>query len=165
MVPLRILTLAVSGPTQPAVLVLEPIESSPEGMTRVLPVWIGPNEAAHLSMAIEGLRAKRPLTHDLFLDALTNLDTRIDHIVISKVEGHVFYSKLVLKQAERLIELDARPTDAIALAIRQGAPLFVDAETLRTASFPYLFKRSKPGEVELEEFRSFLDTLNPEDFS
>ncbi len=165
MKPLRILTLVVTNPAQPAALILEPVEESPDGIARVLPIWIGPNEAAHLGMAMEGLRAKRPLTHDLFLDAITNLDARIDHVLINRVEGHVFYSKLVLKQGDRLVELDARPTDSIALAIRQGAPLFADEETLRAASFPFVIKRAKSGEAELEEFRTFLDGISPEDFN
>ena len=130
----------------------------------MLPIWIGPNEAAYVGMAIEGMRSKRPLTHDLFLDAITNLDARVDHVLIHRIEGHVFYSKLVLKQADRLIELDARPTDAITLAIRQGAPLFATEEALDAGSFPYVFKRSHSEEYELEEFRSFLEDLSPEDF-
>ena len=165
MIPLRVLTLAVSNPSQPAVLILEPIGEGSDGATRILPIWIGPSEAACLGLAIEGQRAKRPLTHDLFLDAITNLDSRIDHVLIEKVENQVFYSKLVLKQADRLIELDARPTDAITLAIRQDAPLFVEENTLRESSFPYVFKRSKPSEADLDDFRDFLSTLSPADFS
>ncbi|MBR5259352.1 MAG: bifunctional nuclease family protein [Eggerthellaceae bacterium] len=165
MVPLRVLTLAVSNPMQPAVLVLEPIEEDLGGATRIMPIWVGPSEAASLGLAIENQRAKRPLTHDLFLDALTNLDARIDHVLIDKAEAQVFYSKLVLKQGDRLIELDARPTDAITLAIRQGAPLFVEEETLANSSYPYIFKREAAGAATLEEFRSFLDDISPEDFA
>lgn len=165
MVPLRLFTLVVSSPSQPAILVLEPVEEPVDGASRILPIWIGPNEAAHLGMAIENQRAKRPLTHDLFLDALTNLDARVDHVLITKAEGAVFYSKLVLKQGDRLVELDARPSDAISLAIRQGAPLFVEEDTLNAGSYPYIFKRTKPSETELEEFRSFLDDISPADFS
>ena len=165
MIPLRILTLAVSHPSQPAILVLEPVESAPEGMARVLPIWIGPNEAACLGLAIEGQRASRPLTHDLFLDAITNLDARIERVVINKADSQVFYAKLVLRQGERLVELDARPTDAITLAVRQGAPLFADEKTLRESSFPYVFKRSPAAEPDLEDFRSFLEGISPADFS
>ena len=165
MIPLRVLTLAVSNPTQPAVLVLEPIEQSPDDVCRILPIWVGPNEAACLGLAIEGQRTKRPLTHDLLLDAITNLDARVDHVVISKVEAQIFYSKLYLKQADRLIELDARPTDAITLALRQGAPLFATEETIELATFPYVLKRTPSDEPDLTEFRSFLDNISPEDFS
>lgn len=165
MIPLRILTLVVSSPSQPSVLVLEPVEDSPDGLARVLPIWIGPNEAAYVGMALEGARTKRPLTHDLFLDAITNLDARVDHVLIQEIEGHVYYSKLVLKQAGRLVELDARPTDAITLAVRQGAPLFITEEVLESGSFPYVFKRNHREESELEDFRSFLEDLSPEDFA
>lgn len=81
------------------------------------------------------------MTHDLFLDALTNLDARIDHVLINEVNGPTFYAKLVLRQHSRLIELDARPSDALALAIRQEAPIYMNEDVLERASFPYVFNR------------------------
>lgn len=122
MVPLRILTLIVGAPTQPGVLVLEPVEKTPPGKSRVVPIWVGANEAAQIGAAINNAKLPRPTTHDLFLDAITNLDTRVDHVLINHLSGKVFHSKLVLKQGERTIELDARPTDSVSLAIRQQAP-------------------------------------------
>lgn len=165
MVPLRILTLIVSSPAQPSILVLEPIEESLVGMKRILPIWIGPHEAGQLSIAIERARFPRPMTHDLFLDAITNLDARVERVVITEVQGQVFFSKLVLKQGERIIELDARPTDAIALALRQEAPLYIEESTLEQASFPYVFKTQKNEQAELDEFRLFLEEISPADFN
>lgn len=164
MVPLRVLTLIVARPSQPAVLVLEPVEETPAGKSRIVPVWIGATEAAQVGVALEHVRLPRPMTHDLFLDALTNLDARIDHVLISGVKGQTFYAKLVLRQGTRLIELDARPTDALSLALRQEAPFYIEEDVLEKSSFPYLFKQEKSREVELQEFRSFLDELSPEDF-
>lgn len=164
MIPLRILTLIVSGPANPAVLVLEPIEESKEGVSRVVPIWIGMNETMQLAVAIEHAKLPRPMTHDLFLDALTNLDTTIDHVLINDVKGQTFFAKLYLRQGGRLIELDARPTDAIALALREDAPFLISDEVLENASYPYIFKDEKMKEMELEEFRSFIKDLNPEDF-
>lgn len=165
MVPLRVLTLIFTGPQQPAVLVLEPIEEQREGRSRIVPVWIGANEAMQLGVAIEHVKLPRPTTHDLFIDAITNLDACVDHVLISRVEGQMFFAKLVLRQAGRLIELDARPTDALSLALREDAPFMIDEGVLEVASFPYLFKDDKAKEVELEEFRSFIEHLSPEDFS
>lgn len=165
MVPLRVLTLIFTGPQQPAVLVLEPIEEQREGRSRIVPVWIGANEAMQLGVAIEHVKLPRPTTHDLFIDAITNLDACVDHVLISRVEGQMFFAKLVLRQAGRLIELDARPTDALSLALREDAPFMIDEGVLEVASFPYLFKDDKAKEVELEEFRSFIEQLSPEDFS
>lgn len=165
MVPLRILTLIFTGPEQPAVLVLEPIEEQHEGSSRIVPIWIGANEAMQLGVAIEHVKLPRPMTHDLFLDAITNLDACVDHVLISHVDGQTFYAKLVLRQGGRLIELDARPTDALALALREDAPFTMDEEVLEQASFPYIFKDDKAKEVELQEFRAFIEDLSPEDFS
>lgn len=168
MIPLRVLTLIVAGPSQPAVLVLEPVEEMPIGKSRIVPVWIGSTEAAQVGVALEHVRLPRPMTHDLFLDALTNLDARVDHVLISDVKKQTFFAKLVLRQGERLIELDARPTDALSLCIRQDAPFCIEETVLEKASFPYVFKNrqeeERVKEAELQEFRSFLDDIAPEDF-
>ncbi len=165
MVPLRVLTLIVTGPTQPSILVLEPVEDSPEGKSRIIPIWIGTQEATQLGIAIEHLKLPRPTTHDLFLDAVTNLDARVDHVLISGVKGATFFAKLYLRQAGRLIELDARPTDALALAIRQEVPFYIDEAVLERASFPYVFRKRPDDEAVMQEFRTFLDTLAPDDFA
>lgn len=164
MVPLKVLTLVVAGPMQPSVLVLQPVEETPAGKARIIPIWIGAPEAAQIGMALEHVKLDRPMTHDLFLDALTNLDARIDSVVIHRVKGHVFFSHLVLSQGGRLIELDARPSDSIALALRQDAPLYIEEEVLDTASFPFLFRGEQQAEEELAEFKTFLDHISPEDF-
>lgn len=164
MTPLKILTLIVTGPQNPAVLVLEPIEEHKDGVSRVVPIWIGINETMQLAVAIEHAKLPRPMTHDLFLDALTNLDTCVDHVVITDVKGQTFFAKLVLRQGGRLIELDARPTDAISLALREDAPFMIEDGVLAASSFPYIFKDEKLKEAQLEEFHSFIKDLNPEDF-
>ena len=112
MIPLKVLTLIVLNSMQPAALVMEPIEEHQRTKSRIVPVWVGPAEAMQLGMAVEHMRTPRPLTHDLMLDALTNLDARIDHAVINDVKGTTFFAKLYLKQGDRMIELDARPSDA-----------------------------------------------------
>lgn len=164
-VPLRILTLIFTGPMNPAILVLEPIEELKGGCSRVLPIWIGTVEAMQLGAAIEHARTPRPMTHDLFLDALTNLDACVDHVLIDDVKSETYFAKLVLRQGGRLISLDARPTDALSLALREDAPFMTTEEVLAKASFPYLFKEPKDRDAELEEFRSFVSSLSPEDFS
>jgi hypothetical protein len=166
MVPLKVLTLVFTGPVRPSVLVLEPVEEPPiAGASRIVPIWIGANEAVQLGAAIEHIKMPRPMTHDLFLDAITNLDARIDHVVINNVEGDTFYSQLFLRQANRLIPLDARPTDALSLAIREDVPFMIDEEILHKASFPYIFNNEANHEVELKNFHQFIETLSPEDFN
>ena len=164
MIPLKVLTLIVLNSMQPAALVMEPIEEHQRTKSRIVPVWVGPAEAMQLGMAVEHMRTPRPLTHDLMLDALTNLDARIDHAVINDVKGTTFFAKLYLKQGDRTIELDARPSDAIALALRQDAPLYIEETVLDASSFPFLFKGEKQTEEELAAFKTFLDHISPEDF-
>lgn len=164
MVPLKVLTLVVAGPSQPSVLVLQPVEDTPVGKARIVPIWIGPTEAAQVGMALEHVKFGRPMTHDLFLDALTNLDARVDSVVIYQAKGQMFFSHLVLNQGGRLITLDARPSDAVSLALRQDAPLYIEDEVLDTASFPFLFRGEQQSEAELAEFKTFLDQLSPDDF-
>lgn len=164
MVPLKVLTLVVAGPNQPSVLVLQPVEDSPAGKARIVPIWIGPSEAAQIGMALEQVKLERPTTHDLFLDAITNLDARVDSVTIYQTKGQIFFSHLVLSQGGRLITLDARPSDAIALALRQGAPLYIEEEVLNSSSFPFLFRGEQQTEAELAEFKTFLDHISPEDF-
>ena len=112
MVPLKVLTLVVAG------------------KARIVPIWIGPTEAAQIGMALEHVKFARPMTHDLMLDALTNLDARVDSMVIYGSKGQMFFAHLVLSQGGRLITLDARPSDAIALALRQDAPLHIEETVL-----------------------------------
>lgn len=167
MIPVNIQTLIVSTSPNPSVVILKPIEDNPsEDKSRIVPIWIGVNEATQMGIALENARFSRPMTHDLFLDALTNLDACIDHVVISDVKGSTFYARLALRQHDRLIDLDARPSDALALAIRQKAPLYIEEDVLERASFPYVLKHKTDPELEreLDEFHHFLDNLAPEDF-
>jgi len=165
MIPLKVLTLIASPAPAPSILVLQPEEEqiSP-GKSRVIPIYIGVVEAMALGAALEQMRFSRPNTHDLVMDMLASLDTMVDHVLINDVKGKTFFAQLTLSQHGRLIDVDARPYDALALAIRQDAPLFVEEEVLETASYPYLFKTPLDEEQALDEFKDFLDNLSPEDF-
>ena len=166
MVELKVLTLIMTGMGSPSFLVLQPIEESvSEGKSRVVPICVGPNEALSLGAVLEGAKFARPMTHDLMLDALTNLDARVDHVFINNVKDGTFFARLCLTQHGRLIDLDARPSDAIALALRQGAPVHIDEDVLEQASFPYLFNRPYDEEAIVEEFKDFLDGVSPDDFA
>lgn len=165
MIPVTVKTLIVSETSAPSILVLQPVEQPvQEGKFRIVPIWIGLTEATQLGVALENARFSRPMTHDLFLDVLTNLDACVDHVVINGMKGTTFFARLTLKQHDRLIDLDARPSDAIALAVRQKSPLYIEEDVLEQASFPYVFKKIPDAEHELEEFHTFLEGLAPEDF-
>lgn len=166
MVELRVLTLIVTGPSAPSFLVMQPKEELvSEGKSRVIPICVGMPEAMALGSVLEGARFERPMTHDLMLDALTNLDARIDHVLICDVKDGTFYARLCLSQHGRLIDLDARPSDAIALALRQDAPIYINDRVLEQASFPYLFRQPFDEERIVDDFKDFLKNISPDDFA
>lgn len=166
MVELKILTLIMTGMDSPSFLVLQPVEElAGEGKSRVVPICVGPSEALSLGTVLEGSRFVRPMTHDLMLDALTNLDARVDHVLINGMKDGTFFARLCLAQHGRLIDLDARPSDAIALALRQSCPVYIDEDVLERASFPYLFNRPYDEEAIVDEFKNFLDGVSPDDFA
>jgi len=166
MVELKVLTLIVTGPSAPSFLVMQPKEELvSEGKSRVIPICVGMPEAMSLGSVLEGARFERPMTHDLMLDALTNLDARIDHVLICDVKDGTFYARLCLSQHGRLIDLDARPSDAIALALRQDAPIYINDRVLEQASFPYLFRQPFDEERIVDDFKDFLKNISPDDFA
>jgi bifunctional DNase/RNase len=156
-------TLVVGAPPSPSVVVLRPLDDHGTNI-RVLPIWIGPTEAASIGIALEGQPRMRPMTHDFLANVVRALHAEIDHVVINRVEGSTFFAVVTLNQEGEAITVDARPSDSIALAVRTQAPLFVDEDVLNTSSFPYLFANSASKESALEEFKSFLESISPEDF-
>ena len=166
MVPLHILTLIATPAPAPSILVLQPDEEPvSEGKSRIVPIYIGAPEALALTNALEEQRYARPTTHDLLLDAITSLDAAIDHVLINDARNSVFYARLTLAQHGRLVELDARPSDAITLAVRFGAPVYIEEDVLERASYPYLFKKPIDEEDAIDDFRDFLENITPDDFA
>ena len=169
MIPITVQTLIITSAPGPSALVLRPLEESvSDGKFRIVPIWVGVAEAVQLSTALEHKKMTRPMTHDLFLDAVTNLDARIDHVLINDVKGAMFFSKLVLSQHGRTIELDARPSDSVSLALRQDAPLFIEESVLERASYPYIVRKKATDTLdqhELDEFHSFISSIRPDDFT
>jgi hypothetical protein len=100
---------------------------------RYLPIWIGPWEASAIAMKLQGLAADRPLTHDLFVAALERLAVRIDRVVISELADETYHARLVLARDGEEIELDARPSDCVALAVRTSVRILVAEEVLDQA--------------------------------
>lgn len=164
MLPVVIETLVVGTPPAPSVIVLRPVKDDEENSGRVLPIWIGPTEAASIGMALEGSNHQRPMTHDLFGSLLTSTDSKLDYIVINRVEGTTFYATLVLHQNDEVKNIDARPSDSIALAVHERVPMYVEEEVLDLASFPASFSPMHSKEVEVEAFHDFIESINPEDF-
>lgn len=166
MIRCYIQTLIISQAVSPSVLVLRPYSDAPvQDTCKVLPIWIGLTEATQMGLAIEKIRLPRPVTHDVFLDALTNLNTYVDHVLITDVKNDTFFVRLYLRHHGDLIDLDARPSDAINLAIRQNTPIYVEESVLAAQSFPYIIKKNHViDENDIEQFHTFIKTIKPEDF-
>lgn len=166
MIPVDVLTLIMSPMPGPSILVLQPsADIGKKQNGRVVPIWVGVTEATQLGVALEHVRFARPMTHDLFLDALTNLDTVVESVVIDDMQGATFFAKLKLQHHGRTITLDARPSDAVSLALREQAPLYMTEAVLEKASFPYLFGSGVDEEGEIQEFHEFISHIAPEDFN
>ena len=104
------------------------------GRDRYLPIWIGPWEASAIAMKLQGLSPDRPLTHDLFAAALEGLGVKVDRVVISALAEETFHARLLLDQGGRTIEVDSRPSDALALAVRAGGRIFAAESVLEQAA-------------------------------
>jgi bifunctional DNase/RNase len=103
------------------------------GRERYLPIWIGPWEASAIAMRLQGLTPERPLTHDLFASTLEAIDARVTRVVISDLADETFHARLVVARDGHEGEIDARPSDALALAVRVGAPIFAMPSVLDQA--------------------------------
>ena len=104
-----------------------------KGMERYLPVWVGPNEAESITIALQEVELSRPMTHDLLKNALTLFDTSIQRAEIVALKEDVFYGNLVLEREGKTFHLDSRPSDAIALAVRAHVPILVSVEVMNEA--------------------------------
>ena len=166
MIPVTIESLVMGQPPMPSFVTLRNFNapSSPIKGTRLLPIMIGPTEAASIQLAVSGRPNQRPMTHDLFANTLSVLDARLDHVLINRVEGQTFFSVMVFRTRDGFKNVDARPSDAIAMARRLNAPIFVNDEVMELASMPESFRGGTSPEIEIEAFHSFVDGLNPEDF-
>ncbi len=126
------------------------------GGHRMVPIWIGWNEANAIAEALEGLRPPRPLTHDLMIDTLAGLGHTLKEVHITELEGGTFYAVLLIDG----VEISARPSDAIALALRCQAPVYCAEDVLEAAGF----EEEEEAEEEVEKFREFLDHVSADDF-
>ena len=129
---------------------------------RLLPIVIGGPEASSIHAAIEGVEPPRPLTHDLMIDVLTALGALLRHVVVTELRDHIFYAELhLLDQAGSAHVVSSRPSDAVALAARVGCPIFATEALLAEAG---QVPQVDEAEAIIDEFRDFLDELDPDDF-
>ncbi|HBN94684.1 MAG TPA: hypothetical protein DDZ66_00155 [Firmicutes bacterium] len=137
----------------PVVILTDEMEES------YVPMVIGPAEANAIAVVLDNVEISRPLTHDLLLSSVLALGGKVDKVVITDLADDVYYAEVFLVHEGRTLRVDARPSDAIALALRSGAAIFVDAKIA-----PYAMVIPGEDDPELEQFRSFLEDLSPDDF-
>lgn len=127
---------------------------------RFLPIWIGQFEATSILMELQGVKPTRPLTHDLLSSICDSLHVKVKKVVINDIQDGTFFARIFLKNKTIELDLDARPSDAIALAVRTKAPIFAVDSVVDKASII-----SEEGEEEeVERFKEFIDKVNPDDF-
>lgn len=127
---------------------------------RYLPIWVGAFEASAIALEISNIKTPRPMTHDLIIDILNNLNIMIDTIEVCDIKDNTFYAYLNLKKEKnKPIKIDSRPSDAIAIAVRKKCKIYSEEHVLKQAGIEI-----QSIDEEVEKFKDFLDHVKPEDF-
>ena len=142
---------------QPIVL-LKTVDSN-----KFLPIWIGHPEAAAILMKLQGANTPRPMTHDLLTEILGQLNARVVQIAVTELRENTFYALITLTINGSELEIDSRPSDAIALAVRAGAPIFAADSVIEESAIEFEHEDVNEEEI-VEEFKKFLEDVSPEDF-
>ena len=146
-------------------LMIDPITNMPIIILRdptssaVLPIWVGIFEANAIALQIEKIETPRPMTHDLLKSAIAGLQATVEKIVITDLKENTFYAEIFLNRAGVILPIDSRPSDAIALALRTGSPIFVNTDVIEKAKNTDLTKDAG----ESERIRKWLENLDPDE--
>lgn len=155
-VPMELVGIRIELPSNVPILLLRESDGA-----RYLPIWIGPNEATAIALALQGVEPQRPMTHDLLKLVVEAVDASVLRVEVTQLVDGTFFADLVLALQGEEVVISARPSDAVALAARTSAPLFADRGLLDEAGVEI---EEDGQEDEIERFREFLDDINPEDF-
>ena len=131
---------------------------------KFLPIWIGHPEAAAILMKLQSASTPRPMTHDLVTDMLDQLGAQVTRITVTELRENTFYASISLRVNGRELEIDSRPSDALALAVRAGAPIYAADEVIAESAIEFEHEVEDTEEV-VEKFKDFLDSVTPEDFA
>ncbi|GAA3912622.1 bifunctional nuclease family protein [Microbacterium invictum] len=161
MVQVRVAGVALDATGQHVIL-LKPVDALP-GEGTIVPIWIGAQEATSILIAVEGAVAPRPLAHDLMMSLLETLGASVEKVEVTRIDGGTFYAEITLSSLSGIRVVDARPSDAVALASRAGAPIWVADAVFADAGVPDVMAAEET-EENLAEFKDFLDHVDPDDF-
>ncbi len=162
MVEMELVGVRVEMPSSSPIALLRELG----GSRRVLPIFIGAPEATAIAFALEDVVTPRPMTHDLFREVLDDLGVSLEKVTVTELKEGVFHAELELNGKDGIHTISSRPSDAIALAARTGSPIFTTEDVLAAAGY---LEGEEPEEEQqehvVEEFRDFIDSVNPEDFA
>jgi uncharacterized protein len=131
---------------------------------KFLPIWIGHPEAAAILMKLQGAATPRPMTHDLLADMLEQLDAEVVRITVTELRENTFYASITVQQNGSEIEIDSRPSDAIAIAVRSDAPIFAAERVIEESAIEFEGEDVNEEEI-VDEFKKFLDDVSPDQFA
>jgi bifunctional DNase/RNase len=133
---------------------------------RVLPIWIGPAEASAIAMELAGMKFARPLTHDLLKQVIVGLGADLRKVIITQVKDNTYYAELHIYRGDAIVNIDARPSDSIAVALRLKAPIFTSEELLENTKVDAndLTGEGAPEPLDPDALKNYLQNLDPEDF-
>ncbi len=164
MIEMELVGVRVEMPSSSPIALLREVG----GDRRVLPIFIGGPEATAIAFALEEVITPRPMTHDLLQNLLDDLGVSLEKVTISELRDGVFYADLELHGHDGVHTLSSRPSDAIALAARTGSPIYAAGSVLDEAGYVETDVDEldeEPSEEVVEQFRDFIDSVNPEDFA
>jgi bifunctional DNase/RNase len=171
MIETEVDSIRVSLVTQARVVILKEV-----GGERHLPIWIGPFEAEAIAMELQGVSASRPLPYDLLRAVVAELGGELRRVMVTELNQDVFYARIVIDRAGLAVEIDSRPSDAIAIAVRAKIPIFVDELVMERAGVRLdeegdedegpdgVGREPEINEEKLSAFRDFIDSLDLDDF-
>jgi bifunctional DNase/RNase len=161
LIGMEVVGVRVEMPSNQPILLLKEIDGS-----RFLPIWVGASEASAIAFAQQGVEPPRPLTHDLMREIVESLDATLTAVHLTEMRDGVFFANLIIRSGgSSSTTISARPSDAIALALRTHSNILASSELLDEAGIEIPVEEGGAENQEVERFRAFLDEINPDDFA
>jgi bifunctional DNase/RNase len=161
-IEVRVAHLGLDRTTNTPVVILQEREGE-----RVLPIWIGPAEASAIAMELAGVKFARPLTHDLLKQLIVGLGAELRKVIITQVKDNTYFAELHIYRGDTVIQIDARPSDSIALALRLKTPIFTSDSLLAVTAVDTGDQSGQSGgttPLDTDQLKTYLQNLDPEDF-
>lgn len=158
MIEVKVESIQVSLMTEHRVVLLKEVNGE-----RLLPIWIGPYEAEAIAIRLRDVEVPRPLTHDLLTNVITELGGEVSHITVNDLRDDTFYARITVNLDGQQVEIDSRPSDAINVAVRVNASIFVAEDVMAQASIIPEVDVAEVSDAELSAFRDFINTLDLDD--